>query len=135
MLAILSPENLEDVAANILHSNMQDLSEFCALAQQVGFCKTPVSSQYLLSAPGWQCCHFLPPLQIISNAMRSREETDTWSKSCVTLINTISDAHVVGVTKPLGGSSGPGKAFRSDRLLCSVVCSMHCALRWLTAGA
>ena len=49
MLHTLSPENLENAAAHILQSNMQNFWEFRALARQVGL---PISVQYLLSVLG-----------------------------------------------------------------------------------
>ena len=62
--------------------------------------------------------------------MASPDETAAWSQSSVALINAISggDAHVVGATKPLGGSSGPGKAFRFEPscLLRYAACNLPC---------
>ena len=123
---ILSPENLDDVAANILHSKTQDPSQFHALAQQVGPCKTTcfftVPAQH-----GRQCSNVLLALQIVWKAMQSPEEAETWSESLATLLNVISEPGACGdsVTKPLGGSSGPGKALRSGHLFS---CAMQHAL-------
>lgn len=43
----LTPEYLDGVAYNILHSRIQNISEFHALAQQVGLCRDP----YFIIAP------------------------------------------------------------------------------------
>lgn len=80
----------------------------------------------------------MPALQIVFEAMTSPEEAAAWSQSSVALVDAISgaDAHVVGATKPLGGSNGPGKAFRSDQLLCCAVQYAMClalACGWCVA--
>ena len=119
MLDVLCPENLENVVANIVNSEMQDFSHIHALAQQVGPCMTACFFQYL-SMPGRERSNVLLALQIVSKTMKSPEAAEAWSQSLVALDSAKiePDACSDGVTEPLGGSSGPGKAFRSGHGFC-----------------
>lgn len=122
MLDILCPENLENVVANILNSEMQDFPHFHALAQQVGPCMTACFFQYL-SMPGRERSNVLLALQIVFKAMQSPEAAEAWSQSLVALDSAKIEPGACsdGVTEPLGFSSGPGKAFRSGHLFRCVV--------------
>lgn len=113
MLDALRPEDLENVASNIHGSDLY------ALAEQARFCKAPQPPRAPAQLVGdVQYQDVLLRLQIVFQVMSSPEEAGIWSQSLVALFDRITEpgAHDKGFAQPLGGSSGPGKAFRSSPL-------------------
>ena len=111
MLSNLSNNNVQQVAHKVIDNGFFDDSDFEELAHQVRVNKIPPPVAH---KPFAADALLLLGLQIVAKGMETSNDVINCTNLAVSLIIVNSEPAVkfTAVSQPLGGDSGPGKAFR-----------------------